>query len=162
MEIVTRLLIQGSVHLVIKTLLVLRFSSTKAGATPWTTFSDGPYAQQPLAGCAPLAMRHKATLQRLPRVVDAMTHQIVGSITVPRALWDPMDLVLCAPVATIVSMQPWMGHLALIHVFRRPHLTVMVIFVLASAARGHILVALAVHSATRHAQSVRVLDPVIA
>ena len=43
-----------------------------------------------------------------------------------------------------------------------PHLTAMVIFVLASAAQGHILVALAVHNAIRHAQSVRVLDPVTA
>ena len=50
----------------------------------------------------------------------------------------------------------------LIHVLRRQHLTVMVIFVLASAAQGHILVALAVCSATRHAQIAQALGPVIA
>ena len=105
LEAASRILLQESAHHATSNLLTATSFYMKAGATPRTIFSDGPYAQQPLAGCAPLAMRHKATLQRLPRVVDAMTHQIVGSITVPRALWDPMDLVLCAPVATIVSMQ---------------------------------------------------------
>ena len=134
----------------------------KAGATPRTIFSDGPYAQQPLAGCAPPAMRRTDILRRILHVSDAMTVQAVESITVPRALRDPMDLVLYAPVATIVSMQPWTGHLVSNHVLRKQHLTVIMVFVLASAARGHILVALAVHSATRHAQNVRVLDPVTA
>ena len=156
-----RILLQESAQHVAVSLLIVISSSTKAGATPRTTFSDGPYAQQPLAGCVPLAMGHRVTLQWLLHVVDAMTHHLMESRTVPRALRDPMDH-FCAPVATIVSLQPWMGHLVSNHVLRKQHLTVIMVFVLASAARGHILVALAVCSATQHAQSVRVLGPVIA
>ena len=101
-------------------------------------------------------------LRRIPHVSDAMTVQVVESKTVLRALRDPMDLNLCAPVATMVSMQPWTGAPVSSHVLRRQHLTVMVIFALVSAARGHILVALAVQCVTRHVQIAQVLDPVIA
>ena len=49
-----------------------------------------------------------------------------------------------------------------IHVPHRLHLTVVMVFVLVSAAQEPIPVALAVCSATQHVQIAQVLDPVIA
>ena len=106
LEAATRMLIRESAHRATSNLLIVISFYMKAGATPRTIFSDGPYARQPLAGCALPAMKHRVTLRRILHAIDVMTHQIMGSRAVPRALRNPVDPVMCALVVKTVSTSP--------------------------------------------------------